>query len=84
MPVQELIMADIVTLQCCAALPALKQASGICRYDSRGEEGADRCSWKYGETWEAENGALANMKLNGRSYMIQMNWAIGQGCSMGW
>ena len=54
------------------------------RYDSRGEEGADKCSWKYGETWQADNGALANMKLNGRSYMIQMNWAVGQGCSMGW
>lgn len=56
----------------------------VCRYDSKGEEGADKCSWKYGETWQASNGALANMKLNGKSYLIQMNWAIGQGCSMGW
>lgn len=55
-----------------------------CRYDSMGEEGADKCSWKYGETWQADNGALANMKLNGKSYMIQMNWAVGQGCSMGY
>ena len=54
------------------------------RYDSRGEEGADKCSWKYGETWEADNGATANLKLNGKSYLIQMNWAVGQGCSMGW
>lgn len=53
-------------------------------YDSRGEEGADKCSWKYGETWLAPNGAKANIRLNGKSYMIQQNWAIGKGCSMGW
>ena len=61
-----------------------RQRSAACRYDSRGEEGADKCSWKYGETWEADNGATANLKLNGKSYLIQMNWAVGQGCSMGW
>jgi hypothetical protein len=49
-----------------------------------GEEGADKCSWKYGETWNAPNGAQANIRLNGRYYMIQENWAVGQGCSMGW
>ncbi len=54
------------------------------RYDSRGEEGADKCSWKYGETWSASNGAMANIRLNGKGYMIQQNWAIGKGCSMGW
>ena len=55
----------------------------VCRYDSRGEEGADRCSWKYGDTYLAPNGALANTKLNGKDYMIQQNWMLGQGCSMG-
>jgi hypothetical protein len=58
--------------------------TSVCRYDTKGEEGADRCSWKYGETWTAPNGALANVKLNGKSYMIQQNWAVGTGCSMGW
>ena len=49
-----------------------------------GEEGADRCSWKYGDTYTAANGAQANMKLNGIDYLIQQNWAVGQGCTLGW
>jgi hypothetical protein len=55
-----------------------------CRYDSRGEEGADKCSWKYGDTYTAANGAQANMRLNGVDFLIQQNWALGQGCTLGW
>ena len=40
-------------------------------------------SWKYGETWRAANGAQANIRLNDKDYLIQQNWAVGQGCSMG-
>ena len=36
-------------------------------HDSQDADIPTRCSWKCGETWQVENGARANMKLNGRS-----------------
>jgi hypothetical protein len=56
-----------------------------CRYDSQGEEGADKCAWRYGASWQATNGAKANTVLsNGNSYLLQMNWSPqGGGCTQG-
>jgi hypothetical protein len=53
-------------------------------YDSTGYENADKCSWTYGVTYKAANGALANMKLGSRDYLVQQNWKAGtaQGCAL--
>jgi hypothetical protein len=42
--------------------------------DSRGNENADKCAWTFGTTYKAANGALANMNLSGRDFLIQQNW----------
>jgi hypothetical protein len=53
-------------------------------YDRRGMENADKCAWTFGNTYTAANGALANMKLGSRDYLIQQNWvnATGGYCSV--
>jgi hypothetical protein len=43
-------------------------------YDTTGKENADKCAWKFGTTYTTSNGALANMKLGARDYLIQQNW----------
>ena len=48
-------------------------------YDRRGEENADKCAWTFGTTYAASNGALANMKLGTRDYLIQQNWVNTSG-----
>jgi Phosphate-induced protein 1 conserved region len=48
-------------------------------YDRRGEENADKCAWTFGATYTASNGALANMKLGTRDYLIQQNWVNASG-----
>ena len=52
-------------------------------YDSRGNENADKCAWTFGSTYTA-NGALANMKLGTRNYLVQRNWVNASGgyCSL--
>jgi hypothetical protein len=52
-------------------------------YDNRGYENADKCAWTFGTTYTA-NGALANVKLGARDFLIQRNWvnAAGGYCSM--
>lgn len=52
-------------------------------YDNRGYENADKCAWKFGTTYTS-NGALANMKLGARDYLIQQNWvnAAGGYCAL--
>jgi hypothetical protein len=52
-------------------------------YDNRGYENADKCAWTFGTTYTA-NGALANVKLGTRDFLIQRNWvnAAGGYCSM--
>jgi hypothetical protein len=52
-------------------------------YDNRGYENADKCAWTFGTTYTA-NGALANVKLGTRDYLIQQNWlnANGGSCKM--
>ena len=47
-------------------------------YDRRGYENADKCAWTFGSTYTA-NGALANMKLGSRDYLIQQNWVNASG-----
>jgi hypothetical protein len=47
-------------------------------YDNRGAENADKCAWTFGTTYTA-NGALANMKLGARDYLIQRNWVNANG-----
>jgi hypothetical protein len=51
-------------------------------YDSNGQENADKCAWKFGQTSTAGNGALYNQTFNGLNWLIQMNWenARGGGC----
>jgi hypothetical protein len=53
-------------------------------YDRRGMENADKCAWTFGNTYTVSNGALANMKLGSRDYLIQQNWvnATGGYCSV--
>jgi hypothetical protein len=47
-------------------------------YDTRGRENADKCAWTFGTTYTV-NGALANMKLGNRDYLIQQNWVNAGG-----
>jgi hypothetical protein len=53
-------------------------------YDRRGYENADKCAWTFGTTYTTGNGALANMKLGIRDYLIQRNWvnASGGSCAL--
>jgi len=48
-------------------------------YDRRGYENADKCAWKFGTTYTTSNGAMANMKLGSRDYLIQQNWVNASG-----
>jgi len=52
-------------------------------YDRRGYENADKCAWTFGSTYTA-NGAIANVKLGTRDYLIQQNWVNASGgyCAM--
>jgi hypothetical protein len=47
-------------------------------YDRRGAENADKCAWTFGSTYTV-NGALANMRLGNRDYLIQQNWVNAAG-----
>ena len=49
-------------------------------YDHRGYENADKCAWTFGTTYAAGgNGAVANMQLGSRNYLIQQNWVNAGG-----
>jgi phosphate-induced protein 1 len=49
-------------------------------YDRRGYENADKCAWTFGTTYPAGgNGAVANMQLGSRNYLIQQNWVNATG-----
>jgi len=54
-------------------------------YDRRGAENADKCAWTFGSEYPA-SGALANMKLGTRDYLIQQNWVNASGgfCAKSW
>ena len=48
-------------------------------FDANGAENADKCAWTFGSTYTAPNGAMANMHLGSRDYLIQQNWSAGSG-----
>jgi hypothetical protein len=48
-------------------------------YDTRGQENADKCAWTFGPTYTTSSGALANMKLGTRDFLIQQNWVNASG-----
>jgi len=52
-------------------------------YDTRGQENADKCAWTFGTTYTS-GGALANVRLGARDFLIQQNWvnATGGYCAM--
>lgn len=43
-------------------------------YDREGFENADKCAWTFGTTYTAANGALANVRLGARDFLLQRNW----------
>ena len=43
-------------------------------YDTRGYENADKCAWTFGTTYHTSNGAVANVHLGSRDFLIQRNW----------
>ena len=53
-------------------------------FDNKGRESADKCVNNFGPTYQAPNGAQANVKLGGRDYLLQRNWVNADGgyCSM--
>jgi hypothetical protein len=48
-------------------------------YDNRGQENADKCAWTFGGVATAPNGALYNMTLGSRNFLIQQNWVNASG-----
>jgi hypothetical protein len=51
--------------------------------DDQRYENADKCSWSFGKTFQAPNGSKANIKLNGKNYLIQENWdRVKQRCTL--
>ena len=49
-------------------------------FDKNGWENADKCAWTFGATYCTSSGARANVRLNGRDYLIQQNWVINNDC----
>jgi hypothetical protein len=47
-------------------------------YDRQGAENADKCAWTFGTQYTV-NGALANVHLGTRDYLIQRNWVNASG-----
>ncbi len=43
-------------------------------YDASGNENADKCAWNFGATFVTANGALANVTLGGRNFLLQQIW----------
>ncbi len=48
-------------------------------YDDAGNENSDKCAWKFGTTYSAPGGGVANMKLGGRDFLVQQNWVNASG-----
>lgn len=53
-------------------------------YDIQGLENADKCSWRYGALRTRLDGAVSNLQVGGRDFLIQQNWVPSAGgyCSM--
>ena len=47
---------------------------GTAWYDRYGLEISDKCVGQFGETYMTATGALANMRLRDRDYLVQQNW----------
>ena len=43
-------------------------------FDRLGLEPADKCVWTFGTTYTTPNGALANVRLGSRDYLLQQLW----------
>lgn len=48
--------------------------AGNAWYDRNGLENSDKCVGTFGQTYITATGAVANMLLGGRDYLIQQNW----------
>jgi hypothetical protein len=50
------------------------------------QENADTCAWTFGATYQTEAGAPANMRLNGRDWLVQQNLVNADGgyCALSW
>ncbi len=61
---------------------AISDPYGNAWYDTKGNENADKCAWKFGPTKTASNGSHYNQVLGGYEWLIQMNWenSRGGGC----
>jgi hypothetical protein len=56
-------------------------------YDRYGLEIADKCAWTYGATYKAPNGAMANVRLGQRDYLLPQLWVpskSGGACALHW
>jgi len=59
-------------------------------FDAVGNENADKCAWNFGPPYLTPNGSLANEKIGGKDFLIQMNWVNATikknpvGCRQGW
>ena len=53
-------------------------------YDTKGQENADKCAWTFGTTKSTATGAVYNVTLGIRNWLIQQNWVNANGgyCSM--
>jgi len=51
---------------------------GTAWFDTRGYENADKCAWTWGTTYTS-NGALANMNIGGKDFLVQQNWVNASG-----
>jgi Phosphate-induced protein 1 conserved region len=48
-------------------------------YDSNGNEVGDLCNFTYGSTYRTGSGALANVRLGARDFLLQENWVNAGG-----
>jgi len=56
-------------------------------YDRLGLEVADKCAWTFGTTYNAPNGAAANVRLGQRDYLLPQLWVPsknGGACGLHW
>jgi hypothetical protein len=42
--------------------------------DPGNQENGDKCAWQFGTTYTTANGAMANMRLGSRDYLVQTNF----------
>lgn len=53
-------------------------------YDRYGLENADKCARTFGTVYTTANGALANVRLGARDFLLEQNWSNGRhaGCAL--